>query len=963
MHTRPDRTLVVKCFLEQSRNKRITFPSARTCTYQALRDKACTFNQGFSLYSKRYSIQYTDDDGEISIINSEASLTEAILYFSTGGDESSSSSIFGGPRKISIRVEINMEYDGLSLSDTSSIRSFEGMASRNLSQASFNYSAHRPEVDDDCLTVSSRDPGARSPSRLSTPSLSPPEDSASSSNLSPPPVTVVSQSRLSATAGRLRKIASSLSGRSRDRSVSGLEESAAARFPENPSAVFERLRYDEQNASDTSSIDHAFGRDARGAAWLRDQNERVIINVLGGLPAPSESDASSVSYQDDTQSARFSGDLSLQSDDRGKRYYTYTPARSSASQSQYGENGATYESEAGILDSMSVPGPARPTSMQLDWLAAHQVHPPAPSLRSISHNSDPLPCREHIHENGISQGLGQYIPPARSPPPEQITDCSACGIRLHTFRYVCSTCGPKAPIGESLTIKGKGKESPSGSPGLTYPPWSPELSISPSNSSRTLIGDLDLFGNPFRHKPLPSIPPVSGSPGSSSGSSQSAHGPGYELCSNCLETDGVTHAKEGPLIPSLPPSPQDMQGHSSTSRHKAPLRHAFQEKVWGHTGWDDVEHDESKTSNCTFCNATNLRKSYKCASCKQLNVCRGCYSQIHELHPSHAFLVVPERRLRSSSDPDHIPAAPPDMGEEETMKHPGIKCSHCLQDIVGARFHCLLCQAVDICSNCESAGLPGNFDPTESGHTSAHVMIKIPYPLDSSELHTASQRAINLWQRRDGGNLNHSTSETDLSSAVSSYAKTVIGSGASPNPQRTSLDDHGTICRGCNKPIIGIRYQCATCPSKPAPYSLCSYCEERSWHIHNPLHVFFKLHRPVDVPLESANPFLPLLYSQQVAAGYQDLYNPRGYLRSLRHGTALCDCCMNHIQGEWYRCAYCGRDLCEDCESIDAHDETHIFMMFKGPVDMNRFKQAFQNYEDPNGSVPIISYAVYTKPA
>ncbi|KAG5222611.1 zz type zinc finger domain-containing protein [Salix suchowensis] len=668
---------------------------------------------------KAILIQYTDDDGETSTISSEDTLTEAINYFGSGGDESSSSSLFGGPRKISISVEINMEYDGISLSDNSSIRSFEGISGRNLSQASFNYCAHRPEVDDDSVTVSSRDTGVRSPSRLSTPSLSPPQGSASSSNLSPPQVTAVSQSRFSATAGRLRKIASSLSGRSRDRSFSGLEESAAARFPENPSAVFERLRYDEQNSSDTSSVDHTFGRDARGAAWLRDQNERVTINVLGGLPAPSESDASSmsVSIQDDTQSARFSG-ISHCSRMIGANVTTRTPPL-----------GPTLPSHNMVKTEQHT------KAKLLDWLAAQQVSFPAPSLRSNSHNSDPLPCREHIHENGIPQGLGQYIP----------QPFTATGTNHRLLRLWCET----------------------------------------SHLS-------------------------------------SAHGPGYELCSGCLETDGVTHAKEGPLIPSLPPSPQDLQGHSSTSRHKAPLRHAFQEKVWGHTGWDDVG---------TYYASPNR-------------------SQIHELHPSHAFLVVPERRLRSYSDPDHIPVVPLDMSDEESrsipprctytpsnskrkaMKHPGIKCSQydlhsldltrvtkastsCLQDIVGARFHCLLCQAVDICSNCESAGLPGNFDPTESGHTSAHVMIKIPYPLDSSEvstslamplsvltfgvqLHTASQRAINLWQRRDGGNLNHSTSETDLSSAVSSYAKTVVGSGF-----RVSL-------RGCLLTIMAQYAEAAT---------------------------------------------------------------------------------------------------------------------------------------------------------
>jgi hypothetical protein len=49
----------------------------------------------------------------------------------------------------------------------------------------------------------------------------------------------------------------------------------------------------------------------------------------------------------------------------------------------------------------------------------------------------------------------------------------------------------------------------------------------------------------------------------------------------------------------------------------------------------------------------------------------------------------------------------------------------CLQDIVGARFHCVACVSVDICSNCESAGLPGNLDSSDGGHDSSHIMIKV----------------------------------------------------------------------------------------------------------------------------------------------------------------------------------------------------------------------------------------------
>ena len=49
----------------------------------------------------------------------------------------------------------------------------------------------------------------------------------------------------------------------------------------------------------------------------------------------------------------------------------------------------------------------------------------------------------------------------------------------------------------------------------------------------------------------------------------------------------------------------------------------------------------------------------------------------------------------------------------------------CLLDIVGARFHCAICDSVDICSNCESAGLPGNLDSSDDSHNSSHIMIKV----------------------------------------------------------------------------------------------------------------------------------------------------------------------------------------------------------------------------------------------
>jgi len=287
------------------------------------------------------------------------------------------------------------------------------------------------------------------------------------------------------------------------------------------------------------------------------------------------------------------------------------------------------------------------------------------------------------------------------------------------------------------------------------------------------------------------------------------------------------------------------------------------------------------------------------------------------------------------------------------MKHPDVKCTHCLLDIVGARFHCAICDSVDICSNCESAGLPGNLDSFYGGHNSSHIMIKIPIPLESSEVKTASKRAVHLWHGRDAANVGYYNS----TESASPYAKTIVGSSGEHDLNR-SPEDHDILCRGCNKSIIGVRYQCASCPSRPSSISLCAQCEERSYDLHNPYHVFFKLSRPVDHPISSEYPMIPNLYKYPVGMGQSDQYDPKAYLKLVQHVSALCDCCVTRIQGEWFRCAYCGRDLCDTCQLIDTHDETHVFLVFKAPVDMRKFRE-FADPENPSGSPPVISHAVY----
>lgn len=65
------------------------------------------------------------------------------------------------------------------------------------------------------------------------------------------------------------------------------------------------------------------------------------------------------------------------------------------------------------------------------------------------------------------------------------------------------------------------------------------------------------------------------------------------------------------------------------------------------------------------------------------------------------------------------------------------------------------------------------------------------------------------------------------------------------------------------------------------------------------------------------------------------------YLRDLTHSFALCDRHMIRIVGKWYRCAFCAKDLCAECEALDSHDNTHVFLVFKAPVDMQAFQCAF----------------------
>ncbi|RPD59088.1 hypothetical protein L226DRAFT_465506 [Lentinus tigrinus ALCF2SS1-7] len=980
---RPDKALIVKCTHEERGSKKISYQSSRLCTYDNLRKQV---ERCFGLNSTPFYIAYVDDDSETTLITNEADLTEAINYFKpTTSDDvplSSAASILSGrsfrKSQIVLRVHVVVDYDGISLSDTGSLVSLEEYRNRNGSGQSLSYSSEPPrELEDDAITVSSKDIGSKydayrggkgTKTIVAGPSREPlidPHDQWETRTLSSAPRTRQS--------GPLSS------------------DDTLARYPEDPSSVFARLKLEEErlglspgNLNGASTF-----QTERGVHWLREQNSHLSILDGDGVSI------SDVSLED-------SMSLELERNQHGNYRYTLTGSSGSAASQSVRDFGYDDGASVGVNDAIeSLADSAekfldsRPTSMQ----ATQFSHPHRSSNPFMGPEEQQYPT-DYIHPDIPPEVLSFLRPdPPLGPPPDP-TNCSNCGVVLDMIKYVCSTCGEKKPIiiepqwtgdvkGKTRAIDIQREHS--------YPPLRNPPSAAASASSLTMVGSqhsgsgssgssehhpsrsmsestLHLKVHRPPYKPLP-IPPSQISPvSSSSPGSENRRRDGYELCSNCVQAYGVQHSLEFSATPGTSPgpgtSPEDAERALSRWRRTAPsqkgvLRHAYIEKSWTHNGWEDVEQGGTGTCHCSTCNTIITNHRYKCASCDDFNLCRACYRQVYEVHPAHAFLAVPDKPSSSmSSTSTMVDLAQQSSMDESSMTHIGVHCAHCMQEIVGARFHCAICENVDICSNCDAAGLPGNIDSADGGHVSSHIMIKIPHPMSTADLHSTSQMAMKLWTGRDAAQAQAGSTNgrPRRNSYGSAYSHTVLGTGARVDPASVQ-SDHGMVCDGCAQPIVGVRYQCANCPSYPKPISLCERCEARSYALHDPWHVFFKLPKPVDRPLVLQPP-LPPLYKRPAgpAGGVFNLADPKGYLRSLTHAFAVCDRCMSHISGEWFHCAYCPKDLCDSCAEVDTHDNTHLFVVFKSDVNMQIFRYVlarFMNEEDPSRSPPLIPFPVY----
>ncbi|KAK8843444.1 hypothetical protein IAR55_007101 [Kwoniella newhampshirensis] len=974
---RPNRPLVVRCAYE-GLSRRVNFPSAATCRLKSLRSRV---EECFSLSASPFSLTYTDDDGEVFTIHSESDFTEAISYFISGDDEAAVSNYSGGAggtngsasmsyafshhQRISVRLDVVVEYDGPSLSDTSSISSFQtgsssgsdsekdGTSWRSSSAYGYedNDSGHvaryfptlHEDVEDDGLTQYGE--GSRSRGPLT--------DALRAMNLEDPLGPQIPSAQFPGSA------AGSGTPRQRSDQLTAYDVHCT---PSPPPAHPPILTGPESETA-PSLLTHS----ELGSRWLREQS-RLAARKLGPSPragvrsARYDSDEESFASDEDRP-----GDIALVQDARGRYYYSYqTDASSSHSEAAYTDRG-----------------------LRVRPLSAHVSS--ASSTSSTSSPATPPVAVQSEEMVRISEPTG---PPILAP------GCSACGIRLDYMRYVCRTCGegkiwkenapdkaafihPKKPddgdfsdgsseVTESNLPRAASSGSGPGSSGsqtvynlANARARSESMSTNASRGSWQVAADAAPSPTSATNRngsgPTPPHSRRASFDGQPDVMTLAQHR-GYELCPECIEVHGITHSRAAARAARHELNSLEVQRR----RDIGELRHTFREKIWGAGVWVDVEYTDD--SECSICRSALSQNRYKCVTCPKFDLCQTCYHKVEEIHPSHAFLSLPTK-AHPQVGPSSLNGvretngrAARDLTAPQPVRHPGAFCHNCLQDIVGPRFHCAVCPSWDLCIQCEGVYMAGG---DGSGHLADHIMMKIPLPLPSSEVEAVSRRARDRWFQQDrtvavgrrstGNDATSSRSSSPTNETV--YAPTATASrhsGPAPNvpPSQvvyvTTRDalDHGVRCGNCREWIMGRRYQCANCPSDPEGYNLCSICELRSYRFHNPSHVFLKFDRPVHVSLSSPRPLFPILYKHPVgkvpssALTTIDPRDPTSYLRHVMHRETVCDLHGDQIRGVWLRCAHCaaGFDICHEAERIANHDPTHVFVVFKARVDMAVFR-------------------------
>lgn len=362
---------------------------------------------------------------------------------------SSRSSSSSSSRKITLRVDVQVDYDGPSLSDTASLNSLEEDKDRSASDSgSFvhverGYGRELGEMDEDTMTISER-PTIAGQADHQANGLPPKRGSGSVASTE---MFSFLQRKDAAQPLRLQTNISSTT----------LLQPAQTPTETRKDNVFERLKAPESigTLSPTSSVGKPQGGGT--AQWLKEQSAQMIQSVLGGVPTPSDkalsvSDLepnyqSSLSFATEDQEGRelkdkgedgvegdISGSLELElgRNGRGDWYYTCTG-------STFSHSGDDHDPEPAHA-STSRTSERQPT-------ASTSARPPSMSTDATSIKEED----EEYFPPEANEDFKQYLPPSQSsdtlvgPDPTELTECSNCGAVLDTFRYVCATCGPRLP--------------------------------------------------------------------------------------------------------------------------------------------------------------------------------------------------------------------------------------------------------------------------------------------------------------------------------------------------------------------------------------------------------------------------------------------------------------------------------------------------------------------------------------
>jgi hypothetical protein len=195
---------------------------------------------------------------------------------------------------------------------------------------------------------------------------------------------------------------------------------------------------------------------------------------------------------------------------------------------------------------------------------------------------------------------------------------------------------------------------------------------------------------------------------------------------------------------------------------------------------------------------------------------------------------------------------------------------------------------------------------------------QIPVPLETNKVESLSRQTVHLWTGRDAPHLGDDTLRThERNGSVHSNVRTVVAPRSAPPSLSRAVvdgetDSHQMICDNCEEVTRALdvwhsvvadtpsssSWVCAISARAARPrqwritwsvsirvfsdatlnHTQCTSCEPRSYIVHDPMHIFFKLPRPVHRPLQSAMPFLPSLYKQPVgpAFGNADPTDPAG---------------------------------------------------------------------------------------